>query len=187
MSHFIAKIQSGAPWHLTPCPFFPYRQSQPPQIQKDPPEIQPYGHAAVSGVTALTDRIDLVDKNNTRRCFCASLKRSRTRDAPTPTNISTKSEPASEKNGTSPLRQRLLQAASYRFPAVHKKRSLRKLRSNITVYFAGLCKKSTTSCSDSFASSCPATSRKGHARLTSPHKPSRCSCRHPLRRRCPGT
>ena len=30
----------------------------------------------------------------------ACLNRSRTRDAPTPTNISTKSEPESEKNGT---------------------------------------------------------------------------------------
>ncbi len=33
-------------------------------------------------------------------CLVASLKRSLTREAPTPTNISTKSEPASEKNGT---------------------------------------------------------------------------------------
>ena len=34
-------------------------------------------------------------------CLVASLNKSLTRDAPTPTNISTKSEPASEKNGTS--------------------------------------------------------------------------------------
>ena len=33
-------------------------------------------------------------------CFCASLNKSLTLEAPTPTNISTKSEPASEKNGT---------------------------------------------------------------------------------------
>ena len=32
--------------------------------------------------------------------FCASLNKSLTLDAPTPTNISTKSEPAREKNGT---------------------------------------------------------------------------------------
>ena len=31
---------------------------------------------------------------------CACLNRSRTLDAPTPTNISTKSEPLREKNGT---------------------------------------------------------------------------------------
>ena len=31
---------------------------------------------------------------------CACLNKSRTRDAPTPTNISTKSEPDKEKNGT---------------------------------------------------------------------------------------
>ena len=29
-------------------------------------------------------------------CFCASLNKSRTREAPTPTNISTKSDPANE-------------------------------------------------------------------------------------------
>ena len=34
-------------------------------------------------------------------CLVASLNKSLTRDAPTPTNISTKSEPASEKKGTS--------------------------------------------------------------------------------------
>ena len=34
-------------------------------------------------------------------CLVASLNKSLTLDAPTPTNISTKSEPASEKKGTS--------------------------------------------------------------------------------------
>src|ERR1019366_2369960 len=33
-------------------------------------------------------------------CFLPWTKRSRTREAPTPTNISTKSEPEIEKNGT---------------------------------------------------------------------------------------
>ena len=33
-------------------------------------------------------------------CFLALSNMSRTRDAPTPTNISTKSEPEIEKNGT---------------------------------------------------------------------------------------
>ena len=33
-------------------------------------------------------------------CFWASLNKSLTLEAPTPTNISTKSEPANEKNGT---------------------------------------------------------------------------------------
>jgi hypothetical protein len=46
------------------------------------------------------DRVDLVDEHD-RRAFCfACSKRSRTRAAPTPTNISTKSEPEIEKNGT---------------------------------------------------------------------------------------
>ena len=69
---------------------------------------------------------------------CACLNRSRTREAPTPTYISTKAEPLSEKNGT------------FASPATAFAPTL--------VYFPGLCRKSTTSCRDSFASSCPATS-----------------------------
>jgi hypothetical protein len=36
-------------------------------------------------------------QNDSRRFFFACLNKSRTRDAPTPTNISTKSEPDKEK------------------------------------------------------------------------------------------
>ena len=57
--------------------------------------------AAILCITALTNCIDLVNKNNTR-CLSAvpALNKSRTLDAPTPTYISTNAEPLNEKNGT---------------------------------------------------------------------------------------
>ncbi len=93
-------------------------------------------------------------------CFWASLNKSRTRDAPTPTNISTKSEPASEKNGTFASPATAL--ASSVFPVPGGPTSSAPLGSfaPMSVYFLGLCRKSTTSCRDSLASSCPATSLK---------------------------
>ena len=51
-------------------------------------------------------------------CLVASLNKSLTRDAPTPTNISTKSEPASEKKGTSASPATAWQEASYLFQEV---------------------------------------------------------------------
>ena len=51
-------------------------------------------------------------------CFACS-KRSRTRDAPTPTNISTKSDPEIEKNGSRPRRRLRVRAASYWYRAVY--------------------------------------------------------------------
>ena len=48
-----------------------------------------------------TDRVDLVDKDDARRALAWPLSnRSRTRLAPTPTNISTNSDPEMLKNGT---------------------------------------------------------------------------------------
>ena len=93
-------------------------------------------------------------------CFCASLNKSRTRDAPTPTNISTKSEPAREKNGT--FASPATAFASNVLPVPGGPTSSAPLGSfaPISVYFLGLWRKSTTSCKDSFASSCPATSLK---------------------------
>jgi hypothetical protein len=56
--------------------------------------------AAEARAAVLADRIDFVDEDDARRVFLPCSKRSRTREAPTPTNISTKSEPLIEKNGT---------------------------------------------------------------------------------------
>ncbi len=43
--------------------------------------------------TLTTDCIDFIDEDNSRAAFFASSNKERTRLAPTPTNISTKSEP----------------------------------------------------------------------------------------------
>ena len=90
--------------------------------------------------------------------FCASLNRSRTRDAPTPTNISTKSEPANEKNGTPASPATAFAKSVLPVPGGPTKSAPFGNFAPMAVYFCGLCKKSTTSCKDSFASSCPATS-----------------------------
>jgi hypothetical protein len=56
--------------------------------------------AAEAGATMAADGVDLVDEDDAGRCFLACSNMSRTREAPTPTNISTKSEPEMVKNGT---------------------------------------------------------------------------------------
>jgi hypothetical protein len=56
--------------------------------------------AAEAGAAVAADGVDLVDEDDARRACLACSNRSRTRLAPTPTNISTKSEPEIEKNGT---------------------------------------------------------------------------------------
>jgi len=92
--------------------------------------------------------------------LAASLKRSRTRLAPTPTNISTKSEPEMEKNGT--LASPATALASSVLPVPGGPTSSAPLGSfaPISVYFWGLCRKSMISVRDSLASSWPATSLK---------------------------
>ena len=90
--------------------------------------------------------------------FCASLNRSRTREAPTPTNISTKSEPAREKNGTFASPATAFASNVLPVPGGPTRSAPFGSFAPISLYFFGLCKKSTTSCRDSFASSCPATS-----------------------------
>ena len=56
--------------------------------------------AAEAGAAVTSNRVNLVDEDDARRVLLACSKRSRTRLAPTPTNISTKSEPEMLKKGT---------------------------------------------------------------------------------------
>ena len=110
------------------------------------------------------DRVDLVDEDDGRRALLGRAKRSRTRDAPTPTNISTNSEPEMEKKGTpaSPATAR----ASKVFPVPGgpmRKTPFGILAPTATNFF-GLLKKSTTSISSSFASA----SRRRHRRRSRP-------------------
>jgi hypothetical protein len=56
--------------------------------------------AAEAGAAVAADGVDLVHEDDAGAFCLACSNRSRTREAPTPTNISTKSEPEIEKNGT---------------------------------------------------------------------------------------
>ena len=88
------------------------------------------------------------------------MKRSLTLDAPTPTNISTKSDPESEKKGTFASPATAL--ASKVFPVPGGPISIAPLGilPPSFVYFSGFFKKSTISLISSFAPSSPATSLK---------------------------
>jgi hypothetical protein len=56
--------------------------------------------AAEAGAAMAADRVDFIDEDDAGRVLLACSNMSRTREAPTPTNISTKSEPEIVKNGT---------------------------------------------------------------------------------------
>ncbi len=90
--------------------------------------------------------------------FLPCSKRSRTREAPTPTNISTKSEPEIEKNGTfaSPATARA--SSVLPVPGGPIIRTPFGMRPPSFWNFCGSFKNSMISCSSSFASSTPATS-----------------------------
>ena len=84
---------------------------------------------------------------------CAVLNKSRTLDAPTPTNISTKSEPDNEKNGTLASPATALAKSVFPVPGGPTRSAPFGSFAPICTYFCGLCKKSTISVNDSFASS----------------------------------
>ena len=92
--------------------------------------------------------------------FLACSKRSRTREAPTPTNISTKSEPEMEKNGTpaSPATARARRVLPV--PGGPKSSTPLGILAPIWRNFWGFSRKSLISWSSSMASSTPATSAK---------------------------
>ena len=90
-------------------------------------------------------------------CFLPSSNKSRTLDAPTPTNISTKSEPEMEKNGTPASPATAFASSVLPVPGGPTSRMPLGIRAPTLVYFCGFFKKSTTSASSSFSSSRPAT------------------------------
>jgi len=92
--------------------------------------------------------------------FFAWLKRSRTRDAPTPTNISTKSEPLMLRKGTSASPAIARARRVFPVPGGPTSRSPLGMRPPSLVYFLGSFKKSMTSSNSAFASLTPATSAK---------------------------
>ena len=92
--------------------------------------------------------------------FLALWNKSLTREAPTPTNISTNSEPEMEKNGTlaSPATARA--SSVLPVPGEPSSKTPRGVRAPTSENFLGLLKNSTTSASSALASLTPATSLK---------------------------
>ncbi len=90
----------------------------------------------------------------------ASLKRSRTREAPMPTIASTNSDADIEKNGAfaSPATARA--SSVLPVPGGPERSTPCGIRAPSVTYFSGWRRKSTTSVSSAFASSIPATSSK---------------------------
>ncbi|MBA7577134.1 hypothetical protein ES708_18980 [subsurface metagenome] len=90
----------------------------------------------------------------------ACLKRSRTLDAPTPTNISTKSEPEIEKNGTLASPATALASNVFPVPGGPISKAPLGILPPRSVYFFGFLRNSTISITSTLASSNPATSVK---------------------------
>ena len=88
----------------------------------------------------------------------AVLNRSRTLDAPTPTNISTKSEPDKEKKGTLASPATAFANKVFPVPGGPINKAPFGILPPKTVYFLGFFKKSTISSTSYFAPSKPATS-----------------------------
>ena len=90
----------------------------------------------------------------------ACLNKSRTLDAPTPTNISTKSDPEREKKGTWASPATALANNVFPVPGGPTKSAPLGILPPRLVYFFGFFRKSTISSISSFAPSSPATSSK---------------------------
>ena len=101
----------------------------------------------------------------------AWAKRSRTRLAPTPTNISTKSEPLMLKNGTSASPATALASRVLPVPGGPTSSAPLGILPPRAVYFLGFLRKSTISITSSLAPYRPATSLK--VTFTSPFSVSR--------------
>ena len=88
----------------------------------------------------------------------ACLNRSRTRAAPTPTNISTKSDPLKLKNGTSASPAVAFAMSVLPVPGGPTSSTPLGMVPPRRVNFCGFLRNSTTSSTSSFASCSPATS-----------------------------
>ncbi len=98
--------------------------------------------------------------------FLAWSKRSRTRLAPTPTNISTNSDPLMLKNGTPASPATALLSSVLPVPGGPTRRTPLGMRAPTAVNLSGYLRNSTISDSSCLASSTPATSAKVMAGLS---------------------
>ena len=115
--------------------------------------------AADPSAALAADRVDLVDEDDAGRVLLARcLNRSRTRLAPTPTNISTNSEPEIEKNGTPASPATALEISVLPVPGGPTSRTPFGMRAPSAVKRSGCLRNSTISRSSLLASSTPATS-----------------------------
>ena len=92
--------------------------------------------------------------------WAACLNKSRTLEAPTPTNISTKSDPDKEKKGTSASPATAFANNVLPVPGGPTNKAPFGILPPNAVYFSGCFKKSTISCTSSLAPSKPATFSK---------------------------
>jgi len=120
------------------------RSSWPP-VEKPPPRRRPT--ASISSRKMMQGALSL-----------ACLKRSRTRLAPTPTNISTKSEPEIEKKGTSASPAMALARSVLPDPGGPTSSTPRGMRAPSFRKRLGFLRNSISSVTSSLASSTPATS-----------------------------
>mmetsp|Transcript_2376 Transcript_2376/g.10158 ORF Transcript_2376/g.10158 Transcript_2376/m.10158 type:complete len:235 (-) Transcript_2376:362-1066(-) len=90
----------------------------------------------------------------------AFLNKSRTREAPTPTNISTNSDPEIEKNGTPASPAIALASSVFPVPGGPTRRTPLGILAPTEVNLSGRLRNSTTSMKSFLASSTPATSSK---------------------------
>ncbi|CAC7110183.1 Uncharacterised protein [Staphylococcus aureus] len=97
--------------------------------------------------------------------FLALSNKSRTRLAPTPTNISTKSEPLIEKNGAPASPATALASNVLPVPGGPTSKTPLGILDPISLNFLLSFKKSTISINSCFSSSAPATSEKRTRRL----------------------
>ena len=88
----------------------------------------------------------------------ACANKSRTRLAPTPTNISTKPEPLIEKNGTSASPATAFANRVFPVPGGPTNKAPFGILAPISVYFFGFLRNSTISCTSCLAPYRPATS-----------------------------
>ena len=101
--------------------------------------------------------------------FLALVNKSRTRDAPTPTNISTNSEPDIEKKGTSASPATALASIVLPVPGLPTSSTPFGIFAPSSWYFLGCFRKSTTSCRSCLALSLPAISSKTTFSLSEPY------------------
>ena len=110
--------------------------------------------------SGLSERIEFVEEDDAGALLLACSNRSRTRAAPTPTNISTNSDPLIEKNGTAASPATALASSVLPVPGGPTSRIPFGIFPPSRRNFSGVLRNSMIFFNSCFASSTPATSAK---------------------------